>query len=95
MQGNVLFRLVYPWIRLWRRVTARGLYYVNGPEVLPHPLSREEESEAIERLEGGGEAAEEARMLLIERNLRLVAFIARRYESPLPIGATVEDLISI
>jgi RNA polymerase sporulation-specific sigma factor len=95
MQGNVLFRLVYPWIRLWRRVTARGLYYVNGPEVLPHPLSREEESEAIERLEGGGEAAEEARMLLIERNLRLVAFIARQYESPLPIGATVEDLISI
>ena len=88
------------WLRkLWRSLRRGwgrgGVYYVNGPEVLPHPLSKEEEAEAIDRLEGGGEAAEEARLLLIERNLRLVAFIARRYESPLPMGATVEDLISI
>lgn len=82
------------WQSFVRR-RARGLYYVNGPEVLPHPLSREEEAMAIERLERGGDDAEEAGMLLIERNLRLVAFIARRYENPLPMGATVEDLISI
>ena len=71
---------------------SRGVYYINGPEVLPQPLSREEESEIIAVMEGGGEGAEEARSLLIERNLRLVAFIARRYENS---GAGIEDLISI
>ena len=71
----------------------RGLYYIHGPEVLPQPLSREEEAEAIATLEAGGDGAEEARTRLIERNLRLVAFIARRYENPptqggehLPLG---------
>ena len=70
----------------------RGLYYINGPEVLPQPLSKEEEAYAIATLERGGEGAAEARSLLIERNLRLVAFIARRYENS---GVGIEDLISI
>lgn len=88
--------------RLWRfcsfRIRARrygriaGFYYINGPELLPPPLSREEEAEAIFDLEAGGEAGEAARSLLIERNLRLVAFIARRFEST---GVGMEDLISI
>lgn len=73
----------------------RGLYYIHGPEVLPQPLSREEEAEAIAALEAGGDGAEEARTRLIERNLRLVAFIARRYENPPTQGVNVEDLISI
>jgi RNA polymerase sporulation-specific sigma factor len=73
----------------------RGLYYIHGPEVLPQPLSREEETEAIATLEAGGDGAEAARTLLIERNLRLVAFIARRYENPPTQGVNVEDLISI
>ena len=73
----------------------RGLYYIHGPEVLPQPLSREEEAEAIATLEAGGDGAEEARTRLIERNLRLVAFIARRYENPPTQGVNVEDLISI
>ena len=73
----------------------RGLYYIHGPEVLPQPLSREEEAEAIAILEAGGDGAEEARTRLIERNLRLVAFIARRYENPPTQGVNVEDLISI
>ena len=73
----------------------RGFYYIHGPEVLPQPLSREEEAEAIATLEAGGDGAEEARTRLIERNLRLVAFIARRYENPPTQGVNVEDLISI
>ena len=70
----------------------KGVYYINGPEVLPQPLSKEEEATAILALEGGGAASERARSLLIERNLRLVAFIARRYENS---GVGIEDLISI
>ena len=70
----------------------QGIYYINGPDVLPQPLSREEETEAVATLEQGGEGAERARSLLIERNLRLVAFIARRYENS---GVGIEDLISI
>ncbi len=68
---------------------ARGLYYINGPEVLPQPLSPAEEAEALEALAAGSETA---RVQLIEHNLRLVAFIARRYENS---GVGIEDLISI
>ncbi len=75
-----------------KKPTANSLFYINGPEVLPHPLSREEEADAIRELESGGSRAEAARTLLIERNLRLVAFIARRFEST---GVGIEDLISI
>ncbi len=86
---------------LWRYVSSRVLhmpihiqpiYYINGPEVLPQPLSREEEALAIEALERGGREAEAARVRLIEHNLRLVAFIARRFENS---GVEIEDLISI
>ena len=82
-------------IRRWcaRRFLQHGLYYINGPEVLPQPLSREEESEILLLMESGNEEqAEQARLCLIERNLRLVAFIARRYENS---GVGIEDLISI
>ncbi len=78
--------------RKLRRRRLSGVFYINGPELLPHPLSREAETEAIRQLEAGGAAAEGARTLLIERNLRLVAFIARRFEST---GVGIEDLISI
>lgn len=82
-------------LRLTRRLfsrRARGLFYINGADVLPQPLSREEESEAIRALESGGAERERARSLLIERNLRLVAFLARRFENT---GVGIEDLISI
>ena len=72
-----------------------GLYYIGGPDVLPQPLSREEEATVIQTMEAGGKGAEEARQILIERNLRLVAFIARRYENPPTVGVNIEDLISI
>ena len=66
----------------------RGVYYVNGPDVLPAPLSAEEEAEALSRCA----VDEEARARLIEHNLRLVVYIARRFENT---GTGLEDLVSI
>ncbi|MBQ9803109.1 MAG: RNA polymerase sporulation sigma factor SigE [Clostridia bacterium] len=68
--------------------TRRGVYYVNGPDVLPAPLSPEEEAQALSRLPDD----ETARGLLIEHNLRLVVYIARRFENT---GTGLEDLVSI
>ena len=70
----------------------QGFYYINGPDLLPQPLSREEEARAVAALEAEQGEKSEARTLLIEHNLRLVAFIARRYENS-RVG--IEDLISI
>jgi len=66
-----------------------GVFYVGGSVVLPPPLERAEEERAVTALENGDEAA---RRLLIEHNLRLVVYIARRFESS---GVGLEDLISI
>jgi len=63
--------------------------YIGGSDTLPTPLDREEEAELIRRL---GEGDVEARNSLIEHNLRLVAYIARRFENT---GINIEDLISI
>lgn len=65
----------------------RGVYYINGPEVLPPPLDREEEAYWIAHID-----EEHARDVLVERNLRLVVFIAKRFENT---GTGIEDLISI
>ncbi len=73
-------------LRVFR--TRRGVYYVNGPDVLPAPLSAEEEAQALSRLPGD----DAARARLIEHNLRLVVYIARRFEST---GTGLEDLVSI
>ena len=72
---------------LRRKLARGGVFYVNGPDVLPPPLSQEEESEQLARL-----PSEEARSALIEHNLRLVVYVARRFEST---GAGLEDLVSI
>ena len=81
------------WLRIKAKFCRRqGIYYINGPDLLPQPLTREEEMAAVAALEGAGEEAAAARDLLIERNLRLVAFIARRFENT---GVGIEDLISI
>ena len=74
--------------RFFSRFRRGGIYYINGPETLPPPLSKEEESDIISRLEGN----EEARQKLIEHNLRLVVYIAKRFENT---GTGIEDLISI
>ena len=65
----------------------RGIFYINGPDVLPAPLSQESEAEYIARIED-----EESRTVLIEHNLRLVVYIAKRFENT---GTGIEDLISI
>ena len=66
-----------------------NVYYIGGADVLPPPLKGAQEQEALLALEQGDEAAKQ---LLIERNLRLVVFIARRFENT---GVNLEDLISI
>ena len=65
------------------------IMYIGGSGTLPTPLTREEEAQVIARLEQGDE---EARQTLIERNLRLVVYIARRFENT---GINIEDLISV
>ena len=65
------------------------IMYIGGSDTLPPPLKREEESELLLRMDRG---EEEVRQVLIERNLRLVVYIARRFENT---GINIEDLISI
>ncbi len=74
---------------LVRKMFGRGVFYIGGSDVLPAPLKGEAETQALLALETGDE---NARQLLIERNLRLVVFIARRFENT---GVNLEDLISI
>lgn len=66
------------------------IHYIGGTEILPPPLNAEEEARAILGLES--ENREQARATLIEHNLRLVVYIARKFENT---GVGVEDLISI
>lgn len=65
------------------------LFYIGGADVLPPPLKGDEEQKVLEALRNGDE---NAKQLLIERNLRLVVFIAKRFENT---GVNLEDLISI
>ena len=66
-----------------------NVYYIGGSDTLPPPLTTAEEQELLSRLELGDE---QAKSRLIERNLRLVVYIARRFENT---GINIEDLISI
>lgn len=70
-------------------VDGGGIYYIGGSDVLPPPLKGMEEQTALEALEQGNE---EAKQRLVEHNLRLVVYIARRFENT---GTNLEDLISI
>lgn len=67
----------------------KEIYYVGGSEALPPPLSKEEELECLNRLLEGDESVKST---LIERNLRLVVYISRKFENT---GINIEDLISI
>ena len=87
------------WKRCWERLRnwlisigllpCDPIHYIGGSDTLPPPFSREKEAELITRLDAG---EEEVRQLLIEHNLRLVVYIARRFENT---GINIEDLISI
>ena len=74
------------WLGL---VPERGIFYIGGSDVLPAPLKGQEEQDALLALELGDDSAKQR---LIEHNLRLVVFIARRFENT---GVNLEDLISI
>lgn len=80
---------LWEWLKRWlERLRPReGLHYIGGSDTLPPPLGREREAELLENLE-----EEQARRELIEHNLRLVVYIARRFENT---GINIEDLISI
>ena len=82
--GNLLRRLLR-----WLSGRPDKVMYIGGSDTLPPPLPRQEEAEWISRLEQGELLA---RQTLIERNLRLVVYIARRFENT---GINIEDLISI
>ena len=83
---NLLQRLLR-WIRAHSR--PNKVMYISGSDTLPQPLPRAEEAALIARLADSDPAA---RQTLIERNLRLVVYIARRFENT---GINIEDLISI
>ena len=76
-------------IKRWISGSEQAVFYIGGADVLPPPLKGEDEQQALAQLEEG---SEQAKRLLIERNLRLVVFIARRFENT---GINLEDLISI
>lgn len=78
------FKLLYLKVFLKNEV-----YYIGGNDTLPPPLTSEEEKDLVEKLRLGDE---DIRSVLIERNLRLVVYIARKFENT---GISVEDLISI
>ena len=81
---------VIKWVLDWLGFyTTDTIYYIGGSDVLPPPLKGEEELLALEEL---GQGSEQAKQRLIEHNLRLVVYIARRFEST---GVNLEDLISI
>lgn len=67
----------------------REIHYIGGSDILPPPLKGQQEMDALMEMEQG---SEDAKKLLIERNLRLVVFISRRFENT---GVNLEDLISI
>ena len=74
---------------LLSKLVKRGVYYVGSSEILPEPLSKEEEEETLELASFGDEIAKNK---LIEHNLRLVVFLAKKYENT---NIDLEDLVSI
>ena len=88
-----MFKTLWHRLRFWLidhgLLARRGIFYNGGSDTLPPPLERAEEAALIARMDAGDESV---RRTLIERNLRLVAYIARRFENT---GINIEDLISI
>lgn len=84
-------RLRMLWYRLLFKLKIKSseIYYIGGKDALPPPLNKEEEAELLKLLTKGDQSA---RAVLIERNLRLVVYIARKFENT---GINIEDLISI
>ena len=75
--------------KIYLKLFKKDVHYINGPVSLPEPLSVEEEQKLSEKLANGDEKAREK---LITHNLRLVVYIAKKFENS---GVNIEDLISI
>lgn len=85
-----LFKWLYAEVKkIFGVKKAKDIFYINGPETLPAPLSKAQEEEVFLMLETD---AENARSILITHNLRLVVYIAKKFEST---GIGIEDLVSI
>ena len=82
-----MYKIINKLLKLFTLDT-RELYYINGPDVLPQPLDAEEEARLIELKD----ADPTLRSVLVEHNLRLVVYIAKKFENT---GIGIEDLISI
>ncbi|MBQ4509557.1 MAG: RNA polymerase sporulation sigma factor SigE [Clostridia bacterium] len=83
-----MFNLKLFIAKLFSKIFRKPIFYISGPELLPPPLSNEEEMEAIERMCYDPSASSK----LIEHNLRLVVYIAKKFENT---GVGIEDLTSI
>ena len=90
-RGGFMIRLDIIFNRFIQRfkLFTRKLHYIGRNEALPPPLSKEEEEELVNKILEGDE---NVRSILIERNLRLVVYIAKKFENT---GVNIEDLISV
>lgn len=86
---RIRFQLWWYKLLIKLKLKTDEVYYIGGSEALPPPLTKDEEEVLLKKLPSGDEAR---RSLLIERNLRLVVYIARKFENT---GINIEDLISI
>ena len=84
-----MLKLILKILNLLKYRKVNGVYYINGNDVLPQPLDKQTETELLLRYSSGDESVKES---LIVHNLRLVVYIARKFDAA---GASVEDLISI
>ncbi len=90
MSGGFFMRITERIIGFIKRILVKkkGIYYINGSDVLPRALTAEEEAAVLSRLEYD----DTLRAYLVEHNLRLVVYIAKKFENT---GVGIEDLISI
>ncbi len=84
---NIFLKIKDAVRKIFLKKTAKEVYYINGSDTLPPPLAPETEEEMINNID-----SREARDTLIEHNLRLVVYIAKRFENT---GAGIEELVSI
>jgi len=82
-----MWKTIFARLRQWLHIFVPPVYYIGGADTLPQPLTPQEEAELLKTCR-----EEQTKNILIERNLRLVVYIARKFESS---GVGIEDLISI
>lgn len=89
VKWRLILQIYYYKLLMLVGLKSEEIYYIGGSEALPPPLTREEEEYLLGKLSTGDSAI---RAMLIERNLRLVVYIARKFENT---GINIEDLVSI